>query len=150
MAKVHANPELVNECGAHARACEAAGDPLPLVERLSSPEATDTAQGDAERLYRLLWETTTDAVLIIDSSSIIRFANPSAMQVFGHLPASLINVPLAQLQPERIRDVHEQGMKRYLESPLALPAIRGATFVAPSCPGRLHPPAPPARATHLR
>lgn len=116
MAKVHANPELVNECGAHARACEAAGDPLPLVERLSSPEATDTAQGDAERLYRLLWETTTDAVLIIDSSSIIRFANPSAMQVFGHLPASLINVPLAQLQPERIRDVHEQGMKRYLES----------------------------------
>lgn len=117
MTDVRARSNLVNElCTTSARPGETAKSLLPIVECLSGMEVTETAQGDAERLYQLFWETTTDAVLIIDSNSIIRFANPSVLKVFGHLPASLINMPLGLLQPEHIREVHQQGMRRYLES----------------------------------
>lgn len=117
MTDVRARSNLANELGsARARPSEAAGSLLPIVECRSGSEDTETAQEDAERLYRLFWETTTDAVLIIDSNSIIRFANPSVLQVFGHLPTSLINMSLGLLQPEHIREVHQQGMRRYLES----------------------------------
>lgn len=70
----------------------------------------------SERLYRTLWETTTDAVLIIDARSQIRFANPSSQAMFGYAPDELVGRPLAFLQPERFRSAHVKAMSRYLES----------------------------------
>lgn len=72
--------------------------------------------GKAERLYRILWQTTTDAVLIIDASSVIRYANPGSTALFQHEAAQLLGQPLSLLQPERLRSSHDLGMQRYQQT----------------------------------
>ncbi|WP_334187719.1 EAL domain-containing protein [Noviherbaspirillum sp.] len=76
------------------------------------------AHKNAELLYRTLWETTTDAVLILDMDDVIRYANPSTLQVLGYMPEELIGKDLATIQPERFREAHRRGKQRYLQSGL--------------------------------
>ncbi len=83
--------------------------------------ARERAQGDeafsqAEYLNRMLWETTTDAVVILDEASILLYANPSTQRVFGHAPEQLIGRPLATLQPEHLRERHVRGLQRYIDT----------------------------------
>ncbi|HEV2610340.1 MAG TPA: EAL domain-containing protein [Noviherbaspirillum sp.] len=76
------------------------------------------AHQNAELLYRTLWETTTDAVLILDMDDVIRYANPSTLRVLGYTPEELIGKDLATIQPERFREAHRRGKQRYLQSGL--------------------------------
>ena len=71
-------------------------------------------QSDAR--YRVLVETANDAVVSIDESSTIQFANPSTMRIFGYDPAELIGKPLTLLMPESMRQAHENSFTRYLSS----------------------------------
>ena len=75
-----------------------------------------TAHQNAELMYRTLWETTTDAVLILDMDDVIRYANPSTLRVLGYAPEELIGRDLATIQPERYREAHRRGRQRYLQS----------------------------------
>lgn len=70
---------------------------------------------DAE-LYQLLWETTADAILILDHESVIRHASPAARRVFGYDPNELEGTSIAMLQPASLRESHRLGMARYLSS----------------------------------
>jgi len=81
----------------------------------TTPPVQGPPQGE-EPHYRLLWETTTDAVIVIDEQSIIRYANPALLEVFGHRPEALVGQSLAVLQPERLRQAHKDGVRRYLDS----------------------------------
>ena len=72
----------------------------------------DTHLSEAE--YRLLWETSTDAVVILDRASTIRYANPAVADIFGHRPEELVGQDIAVIQPERLREAHRQGLARYL------------------------------------
>ncbi|MDQ3159676.1 MAG: EAL domain-containing protein, partial [Pseudomonadota bacterium] len=74
------------------------------------------AHTKAEYLYRMLWETTTDAVVILDEANMIRYANPSIQRVFGHAPEQVVDRPLAILQPEHLRQAHVHSMGRYIET----------------------------------
>ena len=67
---------------------------------------------DAE-LYKLLWETATDAVLIINHDSAILHASPAVEKVFGYAPEDLEGKNLAVLQPESLHEAHRMGMARY-------------------------------------
>jgi two-component system sensor histidine kinase UhpB len=69
-----------------------------------------------EARFRALWQTSTDAVLIVDSDNRIRYANPAVAPIFGHEPAALRGQSLALLQPARFAARHAAGMKRYLET----------------------------------
>jgi two-component system cell cycle sensor histidine kinase/response regulator CckA len=69
---------------------------------------------DSEHRYRLLWETTTDAVLVIDADSRILLANPAVQAMFGHAPEALVGQPLSVLQPPPLAAAHLAGMGRYL------------------------------------
>ena len=83
----------------------------------SHSEDRDRAQAsvrESEERFRTLWETTTDAVLILGSDNVIRYANPAVQQVFGYAPGELAGQPLALLQPERLRQAHQHGMARYV------------------------------------
>jgi PAS domain S-box-containing protein len=84
-----------------------------LMEALARSEVT---LRESEERYRLLWQTTTDAVLIIDDAGIIRFANPALETVFGRRPADVIGQPLAVVQPERLREAHLRGFAAYLRT----------------------------------
>jgi len=69
---------------------------------------------DTEHRYRQLWQTTTDAVLVIDADNRIQLANPAVHTLFGHAPEALIGQPLSLLQPPALAAAHVHGMQRYV------------------------------------
>ena len=66
--------------------------------RAAKRKATEALR-ESELRYRLLWETATDAVILIDTESKIHFANPAVEKVFGYTPPEVINCPLALCSP---------------------------------------------------
>jgi PAS domain S-box-containing protein len=71
---------------------------------------------ESEERFRALWQTSTDAVLIVDGDSRIRYANPAVASIFGYEPAALHGESLARLQPAQLAARHAEGLKRYLET----------------------------------
>ena len=83
------------------------------------PRATAEMAGslDArEARYHLLWQTTSDAVVMIDESGTILLANPAVETLFGIRPEHLVGGDLAVLQPPRLREAHRKAMARYLQT----------------------------------
>lgn len=74
----------------------------------------ESALRNSEENYRLLVETAPDAVISIDESGAIQFANPATSRIFGYDPAELLGKPLTILMPEFLRTLHEKGVRRYL------------------------------------
>ena len=70
----------------------------------------------SEEKFRLLWETASDAVILLGDDMRIRYANPSVRQVFGYAPEELEGQDIAMLQPDRLREPHRRAMQRYLET----------------------------------
>ncbi len=95
----------------------------PAVERELREAANRAGQRAAKRAlleselrYRLLWETSPDAVILMDIHSEIHFANPAVKEVFGYAPEEIIGQRLTILQPERLRGAHLEGIRRYLQT----------------------------------
>src|SRR5438045_8289202 len=66
---------------------------VPAVERELREAANRASRRHAERAlqeselrYRLLWETSPDAVILMDPAGTIYFANPAVRDVFGYGP----------------------------------------------------------------
>lgn len=74
----------------------------------------EAALRESELRYRLLWETSTDAVILVDSESRIHFANPAVETVFGYAPSDLAGKNLSLLQPGDLRGEHTEGMREYM------------------------------------
>lgn len=66
--------------------------------------------------YRLLWATSTDAIVIMDEQGTIRYANPATLDVFGYSAARLVGNNIAIVQPERLRQAHREGIAGLLRS----------------------------------
>ena len=77
-------------------------------------EREESALRYSEENYRLVVETAPDAVISIDESGAILFANPATARIFGYDPMELIAKPLTILMPEFLRKLHEKGFSRYL------------------------------------
>lgn len=50
----------------------------------------ERAMRDSELRYRSVWENSLDAVLLLDMTGVIRFANPAVLSVFGRASDELI------------------------------------------------------------
>lgn len=88
-----------------------------LLEEASNQQTKDLNNiRDSELRNRTLWEITSDAIVMLDTDSVIRYANPSVTQVFGYDPKDLIGQSISVLQPPELRARHIQGMQRYLQS----------------------------------
>src|SRR5204863_100806 len=46
-----------------------------------------------------LWETATDAVLLLTPEAVVEFANPAVKQIFGYKPDELVGKNVDVLQP---------------------------------------------------
>lgn len=71
---------------------------------------------ESEERFRALWEASADAILMVDEQSVVRYANPAVLEVFGYRPEELTNQHLALLQPARLAAAHRDGMARYLRT----------------------------------
>ncbi|HUF21695.1 MAG TPA: EAL domain-containing protein [Burkholderiales bacterium] len=84
----------------------------------------------SEERLRLLWETTTDAVLLTDNTGRIQYANPAVREVFGYDSAELVGQDVSLIQPERLRDAHRQAFARFLETGIKTLNWRGTHLPA--------------------
>jgi diguanylate cyclase (GGDEF)-like protein/PAS domain S-box-containing protein len=69
-----------------------------------------------EERFRRLWETSTDAIVVIDGHHTIVAASPALERTFGYTPDEIAGLHVAVLQPPRLRDAHAEGLARYLET----------------------------------
>jgi PAS domain S-box-containing protein len=64
-------------------------------------------------------QATPDAVVVIDRSGAILFANSQVEPLLGYLPTELAGQPLAVLIPSRYRDTHASDIRGYILEPKA-------------------------------
>lgn len=72
-------------------------------------------EGDEEFLRSLL-AGATEGILVIDTESRIRFANPAVEPILGYRPEELIGREKMIIIPERLRPAHEDGLAQYLDT----------------------------------
>ena len=71
--------------------------------------------------YRAVLEASPNAILAIDASSIITYANPRVATTFGYEPGELLGQSFEILLPERVREKHVEHRAGYLAHPVARP-----------------------------
>lgn len=82
---------------------------------ISERKRTEEALRANEERTRLIIETALDAVVTMDGTGAIVGWSPQADQVFGWTRADTLGRPLADtIIPERYRDAHRAGLKRFL------------------------------------
>src|ERR1700676_5435460 len=70
----------------------------------------------SSRAQRLL-QSSPDAMLVVDTQGIIRFANETSSSLFGYRPEQLIGEPIKLLIPERFHTRHGAHLSSYLRQP---------------------------------
>jgi PAS domain S-box-containing protein len=84
-------------------------------------------------LSEAILSTRSDAIVAADRDGIIRFWNPGAERIFGHLTSDAVGQSLDLIIPERLRQRHwdgyrktmKTGQSRYGEGDLlSVPAVR--------------------------
>src|SRR5687768_3408169 len=73
------------------------------------------SDGSAAR-YQSLFETTPDLILIMDETGLVVAANDSVERVLGYPADELIGKPISRIMPERYRERHTLGLRRYLDT----------------------------------
>jgi sigma-B regulation protein RsbU (phosphoserine phosphatase) len=70
---------------------------------------------ESELRYRMLWENSTDAVLLMDADSNILLANPAVYDVFGYRAEDMVGENLTVVLPERA-DAEQDGFVDIIHS----------------------------------
>ena len=94
---------------------EATADPARVRSAVSESTGEAVADGGVEgEHFRALAEELSDAVLVIDTDSVIHYANPAVEDLFGYSPDELVGEPLTTLMPPDLAERHREGVRRYL------------------------------------
>src|SRR3989454_395501 len=85
-------------------------------EMLGRIQERDVALRESEERYRVVAETSTDAIITMDEKSTILFVNKAAEKIFGYTPAEIMGQKMTMPMPENLRPVHRAGLERYIRS----------------------------------
>jgi two-component system sensor histidine kinase/response regulator len=91
-------------------------------------QQAERALRESEGRSHLIFENAPDAMMLIDSSGIIRQANRSAVQMLGYAASGLVGVALDALLPERLRAMHRRHFLAFLDDPKPRPMGSGRDF----------------------
>src|SRR6266436_4902389 len=89
---------------------------LIACEDIEERKQEESARWYSEERYRIVVETASDAVVSIDESSTILFVNSATSRIFGYDASELIGQPLTTLMPDYMRELHNAGFQRYLDT----------------------------------
>jgi sigma-B regulation protein RsbU (phosphoserine phosphatase) len=76
----------------------------------------EEALRESEQRYRLLWENSTDAMVLMNAENVIQFANPAAEEIFGWNPNDLVGQNFETLLAERAREQYREWSRRFWRS----------------------------------
>ena len=96
------------------RTMELAATNEELLKEIADRKHVEEDLRSSEEKHRVIIEAANDAVVGMDERGAILFANPATKRVFGHDPIEIVGKPLTMLMPEMMRNLHENGFKRYL------------------------------------
>jgi len=70
----------------------------------------------SEAFYRTMWETATDAAIIVDAEGRIEYANPAVLPVFGRAPEVLTGTEILPLLAARTREGRGGSFRQFLDT----------------------------------
>ncbi|HEY2922148.1 MAG TPA: PAS domain S-box protein, partial [Candidatus Binatia bacterium] len=89
-----------------------------VVRDITELKQIEQALKESEARYRVVAETASDAIMTIDETSTILFANSAAEKIFGYRVSDMVGASLTilmpELMPEYLREIHAAGIKRYV------------------------------------
>ena len=85
-----------------------------LITDIEDSKRAEEALKSSEEKHRVIVEAANDAVISMDEKGFILLANPATMRMFGYELAEILGKPLTMLMSESMRNLHENGYKRYL------------------------------------
>ena len=71
---------------------------------------------ESEASYRTLAKAASDAIVTIDASNTVVYANPAVERLFGYSPEELEGSSLSKLMPDELGDRHHGAIDRYLRT----------------------------------
>ena len=89
---------------------------VAIFNDVTEQKRAEKARREIEERYRVVVETASDAIIMIDEESRIEFVNGAAEKVFGYAKAEMIGESLTMLMPEPLREIHLASFKRYNET----------------------------------
>ncbi len=85
-----------------------------LQQQIQQLTVTQQALSLSEERFRMLWETTTDVVIVLDAQGDIQYTNPAVKTIFGYESSAVRHQNVTFLQPLHLRSAHVLGFNRYL------------------------------------
>lgn len=85
-----------------------------IVTDITERKKEESARRLSDEKYRVLVETASDAIVGIDESGSILFANPATTKTFGYDSTELIGKPATMLMPKLMHKIQEIGFRRSL------------------------------------
>ena len=90
-------------------------------------------------LFRTLFETAPDAMVVIDRRGTIVLVNPQAEQLFGYATGALSGRPIESLVPTAVRQAHVGHRTRYMDNPRVRPMGAGYELTGLRADGQAFP-----------
>ncbi len=89
---------------------------LVVATDITMRKRAEEALQTSEEKFRSVVQTAHDAIVSADSHGNITDFNRGAEVIFGYSAQEAIGKPLAVLMPDRFKELHQRGFKRYLET----------------------------------
>ena len=89
---------------------------VAIFNDVTEHKRAEEARREIEERYRVVVETASDAVVMIDEDSRIEFVNGAAERVFGYAREELLGESLTMLMPKALREAHLAALDRYNET----------------------------------
>lgn len=102
----------------NAAVIEYEGQPavLSINRDITARRQMENALREREQHLLSVTNSAQDAIVSADNHGNIIFWNEGAQKIFGYGEKEIIGKPLSVLMPEKYREAHVRGMRRYLES----------------------------------
>lgn len=85
-----------------------------IVQLFGGAVAAEILRERSEQQFNDLFETSTDAMIMVDDNGKIQLANDAALQCFGYTATELIGEPVEMLMTDRARETHVDYRLHYM------------------------------------
>ena len=92
---------------------------------MAEPSVQNTRLIDTEAVYERLFDSSPNAVLVVDAAGKITQANPQVERFFGYTVSELLGNPVELLIPERFRQAHPAHRGHFNDQPRMRPMGAG-------------------------